>query len=294
MSHSEGVSTPAWVERYRETLIKEALNDDLSVRSYALIGQPSSFPLSSKGEQATLTKIDGVDTDHALAVGRITRADYLEYCERDPGGLTTRYGGRLSVTQCIRVTERGVGRTTFTSRANCKAKQVTLWDGTWRFLSYDQGSITWTNPKGQVEEPWGGTAAVQAQFELLCPNTLARIRADQLTAKAGSSVREPVTADHLPVTEATSSEPVEVKVHYVDASEKVVSVLFEARNRSRENLERIEVNCSIFDVGNLPIAVAWGIVRNIRSGEADRDKVSTFTERAHLAKSATCRVVSAR
>lgn len=178
MTYVEGVTMPAWVPIYRKQLIKMVLNDDLSMKSYSLVGKRSTFPTSAKGVQATLIEIDGVDTDHALARGKTTDADLLEYCERDPGGSTIQYGGKLTVTQCSRNKEIKAEAGAFTSRANCKAKRVTLWDGTWRFLKYEDGGITWTNPKGEVEEPWNGTAAAEGHFQLLCPNTFARTRAD--------------------------------------------------------------------------------------------------------------------
>jgi hypothetical protein len=177
MTYVEGITTPAWIPIYRKQLIKDVLKDDLSMRSYSVVGKRSTFPTSAKGVQATLVEIDGVDTDHALAKGKTTDADLLEYCERDPGGYTSQYGGRLTVAQCTRNREVRAEAGTFTSRANCRAKNVTLWDGTWRFLKYENG-ITWTNPKDEVEEPWNGTAAAEGHFQLLCPNTFARIRAE--------------------------------------------------------------------------------------------------------------------
>ena len=115
---------------------------------------------------------------HASAKGQITEADFLEYCERDPGGETIPYGGKLTVRQCAQREQTTTSERTFVSRANCKLKELILWDGTWRFLSYDDGGITFTDPKGEVEQPWNGTVAAEEQFELLCPNTFARVRAD--------------------------------------------------------------------------------------------------------------------
>jgi uncharacterized protein len=175
MSYAKGVTTPAWVDAYRKELVKEALKDDLTAKPYALVGKRSSFPTNAKDTQATLIEIDGVDTDHALATGKSTFADYLEYCERDPGGLTVEYGGKLTLPQCARRERVSTGRSVFVSRANCKAKRVTLWDGTWRFLRYGETGIVWENPRGEVEEPWNRTAVAEAQFQLLCPNTFAPV-----------------------------------------------------------------------------------------------------------------------
>ena len=174
MSSADGVTKPAWADAYRKELIQDVLKDDLSLRSYALVGKRASFPTSAKGEQATLIELDGVDTDHASAKGQITEADFLEYCERDPGGETIPYGGKLTVRQCAQREQTTTSERTFVSRANCKLKELTLWDGTWRFLSYDDGGITFTDPKNEVEKPWNGTAAAEGQFELLCPHLCVR------------------------------------------------------------------------------------------------------------------------
>jgi uncharacterized protein len=189
MSYAEGTETPAWVTTYRQQLIKDILKDDLRLKSYALVGKRSSFPTSAKEEQATLIQIYGVDTDHASATGRITSADFLEYCERDPGGLTIQYGGKLIVKQCVRQEQATVRQRTFVSRADCNAKQVILWDGAWQLLSYD-GGITWKNPKGEIEEPWNGTAAAEGQFQLLCPNSFALVRADAEDKKSPSATQD--------------------------------------------------------------------------------------------------------
>jgi uncharacterized protein len=178
MSSAEGITMPAWADAYRKELIQDVLKDDLSLKSYALVGKRTSFPTSAKGEQATLIDIDGVDTDHASAKGQITQADFLEYCERDPGGETIENGGKLTVRECAQQEQTTTTERTFVSHANCKAKELNLWDGSWRFLSYQDETITWIDPKGETEKPWNGTAAADGQFDLLCPNTLARVRAE--------------------------------------------------------------------------------------------------------------------
>ena len=180
-----GSPAPNWVESYRKQLVHDVLKDDLSAKSNSLVGRRSSFPLSAKGVEATLAQITGVDTDHAFAIGQITAADQLEYCERDPGGDTSHYGGKLTIQQCVVMNTAHTKQTDFDLFANCLSKTVTLWDGTWGILSYDS-AFTWLDPKGQVEKSWNGTAAVEAQFELLCPNSFAHIRADGFDSKQAS------------------------------------------------------------------------------------------------------------
>ncbi len=186
MAYSGDFPPPPWLESYRKVLIKEVLRDDLSLRSYGIVGKQSSFPTGSKGEQATLSQIDGVDTDRASAEGRFTQGDLQEYCERDPGGMTIQHGGKLTIGQCIQEVGANRRHRTLKSSANCKAKHVTLWDGTWRFLKYEEFGITWLDPKGAVTEPYAGTVAAEAQFQLLCPNTFARVRADAQDREARS------------------------------------------------------------------------------------------------------------
>jgi hypothetical protein len=102
----------------------------------------------------------------------------VELCERDPGGETIQYGGKLSVRECAQRESTTTHQRTFVSHANCKAKELKLWDGSWRFLGYQDETITWTDPKGETEKPWNGTTAADGQFDLLCPDTLARVRAE--------------------------------------------------------------------------------------------------------------------
>ncbi|WP_424360970.1 hypothetical protein [Methylocystis parvus] len=189
LRYSGSSPEPKWVEGYRAKLVRDVLSDDLSIRSNALVGKRGSFATSSKGVQATLSSIDGLDTSHASATAIMTPADFREYCERDPGGSTTKYGGKLSERQCAETEERSTHDKTLRSSADCKAKSVTIWDGTWRFLSFDETGITWKGPQGDVQESWAGTSAADAQFELLCPNTYARVRADAAERKAVSPRR---------------------------------------------------------------------------------------------------------
>lgn len=137
------------------------------------VGRPGSFPLSAKGVQATLRNITGIDTDHAFAIGQITPADHIEYCERDPGGIATQQGG---VQRCARISQANTRQAEFESFADCVSKEITLWDGKWRIAKYDGIAFTWITPKRTVEKSWNGTAVAEAQFELLCPTSFDRIK----------------------------------------------------------------------------------------------------------------------
>ncbi len=117
-----------------------------------------------------------------------TPADFMEYCERDPGGETKEHGGELSIKQCAVQEQATMRAKPLATEADCKAKTVTIEGDTWRFLRYD-AAITWKTPKGAVEESWAGTSAVDAQFEMLCPNAYARVRADAAERETGRAKR---------------------------------------------------------------------------------------------------------
>ena len=59
------------------------------------------FPIATKNYSTTLVKLEGINTDHALAVGKVKYDDAEEYCLRDPGGETKKMGGKLTDKQCI-------------------------------------------------------------------------------------------------------------------------------------------------------------------------------------------------
>ena len=60
------------------------------------------FPLAScKGWNGTIVESSGVNSQSAVIRGIVTKADVQEYCERDPGGVTKQYGGKLTAGQCV-------------------------------------------------------------------------------------------------------------------------------------------------------------------------------------------------
>ena len=144
-----------------------------------LIGQPSAwsedFPLSIKGWQATLTRLEGVNTSKALAVGQVRDQNAREYCERDPGGITTRYGGKLSQEQCIQDVLRQEQGKLYSVSADCPRKVLLSHIGSYTLLGQsDQGfrhNIWRNNLTGQILDGSNASGAplLDAQFQLLCP-----------------------------------------------------------------------------------------------------------------------------
>jgi len=136
------------------------------------------FPVSSKGVQATIVATSGRDTSQALAIGQVQDANLREYCNRDPGGMTIRYGGSMSISQCVKAMNREVGGKKYSASANCPAKTVTVhWgkiyklvskrymDGYWEYVWRDEYS-------GDVLDGSNASGAptVTSTYEILCPS----------------------------------------------------------------------------------------------------------------------------
>ncbi|MCP1558845.1 UNVERIFIED_ORG: hypothetical protein M2438_002935 [Methylobacterium sp. SuP10 SLI 274] len=130
------------------------------------------FPLAScKGWNGTVVERDGIDTARALMRGIVTKADLQEYCERDPGGETKEFGGKLTKPQCVARYLRTESRTALTAEANCRT-------GT---ISYRSGE----RQAGKTRFPLGpdadtscasGMPPLIAQFKMLCPAAVKRFR----------------------------------------------------------------------------------------------------------------------
>ncbi len=144
--------------------------------SFACGGQKANaaeFPLSSKAWQATVVKIDGINSSNAMAVGEVKAANAEEYCERDPGGETTQYGGKLTKEQCIqKVLTKEKGKL-YSASADCPRKTIrTSWDETFTAIGKDSfGNHIWRNIfSGKVLDGSNASGApvVEGQFRLLC------------------------------------------------------------------------------------------------------------------------------
>lgn len=132
------------------------------------------FPVAScKSWNGTVVERDGVDTAHASMRGIVTKADLQEYCERDPGGETKAYGGKMTTAQCVARYLREEARTTMVSEANCKAGTVVF--------SYGDGKPT------RAKFPLGADAATSCasgmpplveQFKMLCPAAAKRLKVE--------------------------------------------------------------------------------------------------------------------
>lgn len=127
--------------------------------------QAADFPLAScAGWNGTLVSRTGTDSSTAIITGKLTRADFQEYCKRDPGWETTVHGGKLTVKQCVAMYTKENGKDTFRSTANCS-------EGT---LSFEPSagkpvSVTFPLPENSDVSCASGMPPLIEQFRLLCP-----------------------------------------------------------------------------------------------------------------------------
>ena len=136
------------------------------------------FPVSSKGVQATIVATSGRDTSKALAIGQVQDANLREYCNRDPGGMTTRYGGSLSIAQCVKKMSREVGGKKYSASANCPAKTVSAhWGNTYKLVSkkymYGYWDYIWRDEHSLAVldgSNASGAPTVTSTYEMLCPS----------------------------------------------------------------------------------------------------------------------------
>ena len=134
------------------------------------------FPLSIKGWQATVIRLEGVNTSRALAVGQVRKRNAEEYCDREAEWLKDKSGRKFSKERCIRDVLRKERGKFYSISADCLAK----------LLRSHIGSFTLTgqsSENGVTQNLWrnnvtgtmldgsnaSGAPLLDAQFELLCP-----------------------------------------------------------------------------------------------------------------------------
>jgi hypothetical protein len=128
-------------------------------------GKSGSFPVAScKGWSATRTTIEGRDSDRAIMRGVVTDADLREYCERDPGGETIKYNGKMTIAQCITSYAKKVAGLKIVTVANCNTGEISFQYGNDVPLRarFPLGANTDTSCAS-------GMPPVISQFQQLCP-----------------------------------------------------------------------------------------------------------------------------
>ncbi len=76
-----------------------------------------------------------------------------------------------------------------------------MWDGTWRVTGFDGGFLTWVSPDGEEGMAWTGRSEPDQHFDLLCPNTLAGIRARSASGEANPPKAATPSADPAPAVD---------------------------------------------------------------------------------------------
>lgn len=168
---------PSWASAYEEELILDRVNRDMRPRTENKIGLPQTFLVSYKAPQLTILTADGLDTPRAHATGSFTRADAEAICS----GASR---GRAFVPQCVRAQmEQSANGDIVSISANCPAHTVTEPESgdMWKVISYDGSNYDWNGPNGEVGD--SGTGPMEAAFDLLCPNTNAKIQAAGILRK---------------------------------------------------------------------------------------------------------------
>jgi hypothetical protein len=135
------------------------------------------FLLSEKAYQATIVKIEGINSSKALAVGEVRRDNAKEYCDRDPGGTTKQYGGKLTKEQCVAQLLKAEQGGRYWASADCPRRTISISHlGTFTLVgqSFKDGlpEYKWRNTKsGEILDGSApsGALLVEAHFRKLCP-----------------------------------------------------------------------------------------------------------------------------
>ena len=89
--------------------------------SQPLLGA-EDFPLSIKGWQATVIRLEGVNTSRALAVGQVRKRNAEEYCDREAEWSKDKSGRKISKERCIRDVLRQERGKFYSISADCPGK----------------------------------------------------------------------------------------------------------------------------------------------------------------------------
>ena len=128
------------------------------------------FPLAScKSNNGTITERSGINTEHALIKGMITKADIQEYCERDPGGSTVAYGGKLTIAQCVNSMFQRVAKDEMFALANCKTGHLKF-----RYGTSPEKAVKFPLHRDADTSCASGMPPMIQQFQLLCPAAAAK------------------------------------------------------------------------------------------------------------------------
>jgi hypothetical protein len=168
-THRYQTSSEAWNMRLDAMMLFVTI----LVTSIATTCRPAysfgDYPIAScKSWNGTIRKVKGIDSRHAVMTGVVTDDDILEYCERDPGGETKQYGGKLTVNQCVRKYRSEMKEDRVRSIADCQRGTI-IFQGI-----YGTSSAQFPLAAGSDESCASGMPPLMAQFRILCPMNAAR------------------------------------------------------------------------------------------------------------------------
>ena len=128
------------------------------------VGASGSYPLAScKAWNGTVTAISGQNSASASMSGIVTKADVQEYCERDPGGETKQYGGKLTVSQCVNNYLRTAKYDKYFTQANCLTGVLQFFNG--QRITNIKFPLSINADKSCAS----GNPPIIQQFQMLCP-----------------------------------------------------------------------------------------------------------------------------
>ncbi len=162
--------------RFTLCIISSFLTMALTVGLNSNLANAEEFPISSKGWQAAVTSIEGVNTSTAMAIGEVKRGNAAEYCERDPGSITRKHGGKLTKTKCIEQVLRDEKGKSYSAFADCPKKTIMSDNRSYTLIGTEPGAFPefkWRdNQSGKILDGSNASGApiIEGQFRLLCPN----------------------------------------------------------------------------------------------------------------------------
>lgn len=144
--------------------------------SVSLVGSSPTYafgdyPLAScTFNNGTIIEKTGVNTDKAMIKGIVTRADIEEYCERDPGGMTKKTGGKLTLRQCVEQEYRDQKEFVLETTASCPLKTLRF-----RINGKLISSIKFPLSLDADTSCASGVPPLIMQFVILCPVAAKRL-----------------------------------------------------------------------------------------------------------------------
>lgn len=145
----------------------------LVVATSAAMANEVAVPFTSKLWQLRVVALTNPGTVNAVLTAQISSEGAREYCDRDPGGETIQYGGRLTKRQCVQQLLAKEGRKILTFRANCPQRLIFDGDRWYRQMPRNRaGEMHWQDGHSRRVLDSSGASnhgAHNEQLKMLCP-----------------------------------------------------------------------------------------------------------------------------